>query len=207
MRFKYSGWLAYHRSRTPTSGLSKSAIAKPLRMRSHRSSAGRAKSIECAGSLVSCGVTTGGTGTTGVGLAAGSSATGAGAGAAADAATAAGAGAETAGAAAGDVSSLRAEPGSEFQGICEHAAADTHIAAAARSLLKFSVNGSNFFNFKSRDSTHGSRVGQASWRFRRTFSACRPNNAPGRKRCQLIQNWFFHCRNAANTPAGSLTRL
>src|SRR5437762_4520013 len=209
MRFRYSGWLAYHRSRTPTSGLSKSAIAKPLRMRSHRSSAGRAKSIECAGSgsLVSGGVTTGGTGTTGVGLAAGGSATGAGAGAAADAATAAGAGAETAGAAAGDVSSFRAESGLEFQGICEHAAADTHIAAAARSLLKFSVNGSAFFICKSRDSTHGSRVGQASWRFRRTFSACRPNNAPGRKRCQLIQNWFFHCRNAANTPAGSLTRL
>src|SRR5437763_15110252 len=138
MRFKYSGWLAYHRARTRTSGLAKSAIAKPLRMRSHRSSAGRAKSIECAGSLVSCGVTTGGTGTTGVGLAAGSSATGAGAGAAADAATAAGAGAGTAGAAGGGVSSLRAKPGYEFHEICEAAAADTQIAAADRSHLKLS---------------------------------------------------------------------
>src|SRR5256885_10778595 len=150
MRFRYSGWLAYHRSRTPTSGLSKSAIAKPLRMRSHRSSAGRAKSIECAGSgsLVSCGVTTGGTGTTGVGLAAGSSATGAGAGAAADAATAAGAGAETAGAPAGEVSSLRAEAGSEFQGIFEHAAAHTPNSPAARGLVQVSVQGPALFIFQ-----------------------------------------------------------
>jgi len=54
------------------------------------------------------------------------------------------AGAETAGGAAGDVSTLRAELGSEFQGICEHAAANTHITAAESSLLTFSVNGSAF---------------------------------------------------------------
>src|SRR5882762_9371769 len=150
MRFRYSGWLAYQRSRTATSGLSRSAIAKPLRMRSQRSSAGRARSIVCAGSrsFVSRGRVTDGTGTTaGVGRAAG----GRGAAAAwAGAATAAGgratpsvdAGctAETAGAAAGNDSSLLGDFGSESLGICEHAAASTHIPVAASSLLGFSVN-------------------------------------------------------------------
>src|SRR5712691_8436953 len=132
MRFRYSGWLAYQRSRTATSGLSRSAIAKPLRMRSQRSSAGRARSIVCAGSrsFVSCGLATEGTGTTaGVGRASGGrEATGA----------------ETAGATAGNDSSSLGDFGSESLGICEHAAANTHIAVAASSLLGFSVNGLAF---------------------------------------------------------------
>jgi hypothetical protein len=52
-------------------------------------------------------------------------------------------GAETA--EVGDVSSLPAELGSEFQGICEQAPASRHIAAAASNLLgSFSVNGLAF---------------------------------------------------------------
>src|SRR5882672_3229974 len=155
MRFRYSGWLKYQRSRTPTSGLSRSAIAKPLRMRSQRSSAGRVRSIVCAGprSFVSCGLASDGTGTTaGVGRASGGREAAA---AWAGAATAAGAratptvagcttGAETAGATAGNDSSSLGDFGSDSLGICEHAAASTHIAVAASSLLGFSVNGLAF---------------------------------------------------------------
>src|SRR3989442_6017187 len=139
MRFRYSGWLAYQRSRTATSGLSRSAIAKPLRMRSQRSSAGRARSIVCAGSrsFVPRGLATDGTGTTaGVGRASG--------GRGAAAAAWAGCTVETAGAAAGNDSSLLGDFGSESVGICEHAAASMHIAVAASSLLGFSVNGLAF---------------------------------------------------------------
>src|SRR2546422_1213800 len=156
MRFRYSGWLAYQRSRTATSGLSRSAIAKPLRMRSQRSSAGRARSIVYAGprAFVSWGLATGGTRTTaGVGRASGGREAAA---AWAGAAPAAGAratprlgagcttGAETAGATAGNDSSSPGDFGSESLGICEHAAASTHIAVAASSLLGFSVNGLAF---------------------------------------------------------------
>src|SRR2546422_10611438 len=154
MRFRYSGWLAYQRSRTATSGLSRSAIAKPLRMRSQRSSAGRARSIVYAGprSFVSCGLATGGTRTT-VGRASGGREAAA---AWAGAAPAAGAratprlgagcttGAETAGATAGNDSSSPGDFGSESLRIFEHAAASTHIAVAASSLLGFSVNGLAF---------------------------------------------------------------
>src|SRR5882762_6355178 len=153
MRFRYSGWLAYQRSRAATSGLSRSAIAKPLRMRSQRSSAGRARSIVCAGprSFVACGLATEGTGTTaGVGPASsGREAAAAWAGAATARATPtvdAGCttGAETAGATAGNDSSSPGDFGSESLGICEHAAASTHIAVAASSLVGFSVNGLAF---------------------------------------------------------------
>jgi hypothetical protein len=46
--------------------------------------------------------------------------------------------------ATGSASSLPAGLGSEFQGICEHAAASMHVAAAAASLVSFSVNGLAF---------------------------------------------------------------
>src|SRR5882762_5285406 len=146
MRFRYSGWLKYQRSRTPTSGPSRSAIAKPLRMRSQRSSAGRAKSMECAGSgsLSAGGV--GGTGGVGLAAAGAAATTGAVTGTGARAATTVDAG-DAGGAAMagdGDGSSLRAELGSEFQGICEQAPASRHIAAAASSLLRFSIKGSVF---------------------------------------------------------------
>ena len=151
MRLRYSGWLAYQRSRTATSGLSRSAIAKPLRMRSQRSSAGRARSIVCTGSrsLASRGLATDGSATkAGVGRAsAGREAAAAWAGAATAATpTVPGCtiGAETAGAEAGNDSSSPGDFGSESLGICEHAAASTHIAVAASSLPGFSVNGLAF---------------------------------------------------------------
>src|SRR2546427_4669575 len=51
------------------------------------------------------------------------------------------------------------------------------------------------------------QVGDSEGLFTRYPGARGANNARQRDWCQLDQNWFFHWRSAANTPAGSLTRL
>src|SRR5882672_12246264 len=216
MRFRYSGWLAYQRSRTPTSGLSRSATAKPSRMRSQRSSAGRARSIARGGSrsFVSCGLAIDGRGP-GVGLAAGGTTAGvaiaAGVVAVARSAPALGAscaaGAEAAVAAAGSVFSSAGGLESVSEGMCEHAEASTHIAVAASRLVSFSVNGLAFRPQKPRWYPWFP-CGSSKWTIEKDFSqTVSAINARRREPCQLDQNWFFHWRSAANTPAGSLTRL
>src|SRR5712692_10925332 len=44
----YSGWPAYHASFSATNGESSASIAKPMRMRSHRSLAGSGTSYGCS---------------------------------------------------------------------------------------------------------------------------------------------------------------
>src|SRR6266571_532484 len=225
MRLRYSGWLAYQRSRSRTRGPSRSAIAKPTRMRSQRSSAGRARSTACEawGPSTSCGFPIGGAAMTAAfGPAASGAVTAAGVVTAAGAVAAgkraaveAGgdAGAEPAGgAAAGEGRSSAADSGAESQGICEHAAASTHTAVDASSLPSFAVNGLRPFLRKSRDSSQACLAGQASSRFGKTFStgmhrASRVHITHDRASGFIHRNWFFHWRSAAKTPAGSLTRL
>src|SRR5262249_33354890 len=63
-----------------------------------------------------------------------------------------------------------------------------------------------FTIYKSRDSTDAFPPGQAKETHRKHLGPSLASNAPGRKWCQA-QNSFFHWRKAANTLAGSLTRL
>src|SRR5713226_4326105 len=116
------------------------------------------------------------------------------------------------GAADGEACSSATDPGAESQGICEHAAASTHSAVDASSLLSFAANGLRPFLRKSRDGSQACPAGQASSRFGKTFStgmhrASRVHITHDRARGFIHRNWFFHWRSAAKTPAGSLTRL
>jgi hypothetical protein len=60
---------------------------------------------------------------------------------------------------------------SASEGICEQAVASTHTAVDTISLLSLANNGTGPFFRKSRDGSQACPAGQASSRFRRTFSA------------------------------------